>query len=194
MNATNNDLEKIKEYARAILDIGRATGDVDLLETELKSVRDEIVSNLNLKKYLTDPSIAQSDKINMGLEILKDGASSAVRTAMVMIITLDISEYVDPLYQEFTSLVNDFKKQAYVEVVSAIELDQRTTDKIKKDVDKASGLDVRVKNTVDPSIVGGLIIKIGEKVIDLSVKNKMDDIKTKLKSIELGGEGFGTED
>ena len=65
----------------------------------------------------------------------------------------------------------------------------------KKDiVDSASGLDVRVRNTVNESIIGGLIIKIGEKVIDLSVKNKMDDIKTKLKSIELGGGGFGTED
>ena len=56
------------------------------------------------------------------------------------------------------------------------------------------GLDVRVRNTVDPSIIGGLVIKIGEKVIDLSVKNKMEDIKSKLKSVELGGEGFGTED
>ena len=70
----------------------------------------------------------------------------------------------------------------------------QSLDKIKKDVDAASGLDVRIRNTIDPSIIGGLIIKIGEKVIDLSVKNKMDDIKAKLKSIELGGEGFGTED
>jgi F-type H+-transporting ATPase subunit delta len=193
MNTTNN-IQKIKEYARAILDMGKATGDVDLLETELKSVKDEIVSNLDLKKYLTDPSIAQSDKIKIGLEILRDGASSAVKTALVMIITLDIAEYVETLYQEFTSQVNDFRKQVYVEVVSAIDLDQGIIDKIKKDVDAASGLDVRIRNTIDPSIIGGLIIKIGEKVIDLSVKNKMDDIKAKLKSIELGGEGFGTED
>lgn len=194
MNATNDNPEKLKEYARAILDIGRAAGDVDLLETELKSVKDEIISNLDLKKFLTDPSIAQSDKIKMALEILDEGASSAVKTALVMMITLDISEHAEALYQEFTSLVNNFKKQAYVEVVSAIELDRETVEKIKNDVDAASGLDVRVRNTVNSSIIGGLIIKIGEKVMDLSVKNKMEDIKAKLKSIELGGEGFGIED
>jgi len=192
MNTKNNNPEKLKEYGRAILDIGKAAGTLDLLEIELKSVKDEIVSNLDLKRYLTNPSIAQSDKIRLGLEMLDENASSSVKTALVMIISLEITEEIETLFETFTGLVNEFNKQAYVEVVSAIELDRTTIDKIKKDVDTASGLDVRVRNTVNSSIIGGLIIKIGEKVIDLSVKNKMEDIKAKLKSIELGGEGFGT--
>ena len=193
MNARDNN-GKFQEYARAILDIGKATGDLDLLESELKVLKDEIVSNLDLKKYLTDPSIAQPERIKTGMEILEEGSTPAVKTTLAMIITLDMTENIEPLYDAFTELVNDFKKQAYVEVVSAIELDSGTLGKIKKDVDAASGLDVRIRNTVDGSIIGGLIIKIGEKVIDLSIKNKMDDIKTRLKSVDLGGEGFGTED
>jgi len=194
MDARDNNPERLQEYARALLDIGRATGDIDLLEAELKELKDEIISNLDLKKYLTDQSIVQSERIKTGMDMLADGGSPAIKTALAMIITLDITEQIEALYEAFTALVNAFKKQAYVEVVSAIELDQETIDMIKKDVDAASGLDVRVRNTVDSSIIGGLIIKIGEKIIDLSVKNKMDDIKARLKSVELGGEGFGTED
>jgi F-type H+-transporting ATPase subunit delta len=193
MSARDNN-GKFAEYARAILDIGKATGDLDLLESEFKVLKDEIVSNLDLKKYLTDPSIAQPERIKTSMEILEEGATPAVKTALAMIITLDMTEHIEPLYDAFTELVNDFKKQAYVEVISAIELDADTLEKIKKDVDDASGLDVRIRNTVDGSIIGGLIIKIGEKVIDLSVKNKMDDIKARLKSVDLGGEEFGTED
>ncbi len=185
---------RLTEYARAILDIGKATGDLDLLESEFKVLKDEIVSNLDLKKYLTDPSIAQPERIKTGVEILEEGASPAVKTALAMIITLDMTEQIEPLYNEFTQLVDDFKKQAYVEVISAIELDEGTLGMIKKDVDTASGLDVRIRNTVDSSIIGGLVIKIGETVIDLSVKNKMEDIKARLRSVDLGGEGFGTED
>jgi len=185
---------RLTEYARAILDIGKATGDLDLLESEFKVLKDEIVSNLDLKKYLTDPSIAQPERIKTGVEILEEGASPAVKTALAMIITLDMTEQIEPLYDEFTQLVDDFKKQAYVEVISAIELDEGTLGMIKKDVDTASGLDVRIRNTVDSSIIGGLVIKIGETVIDLSVKNKMEDIKARLRSVDLGGEGFGTED
>jgi len=185
---------RLTEYARAILDIGKATGDLDLLESEFKVLKDEIVSNRDLKKYLTDPSIAQPERIKTGVEILEEGASPAVKTALAMIITLDMTEQIEPLYNEFTQLVDDFKKQAYVEVISAIELDEGTLGMIKKDVDTASGLDVRIRNTVDSSIIGGLVIKIGETVIDLSVKNKMEDIKARLRSVDLGGEGFGTED
>jgi len=185
---------RLTGYARAILDIGKATGDLDLLESEFKVLKDEIVSNLDLKKYLTDPSIAQPERIKTGVEILEEGASPAVKTALAMIITLDMTEQIEPLYNEFTQLVDDFKKQAYVEVISAIELDEGTLGMIKKDVDTASGLDVRIRNTVDSSIIGGLVIKIGETVIDLSVKNKMEDIKARLRSVDLGGEGFGTED
>ena len=139
MDSAENKNLRLQEYARALLDIGKGTGDLDLLESELKV-------------------------------------------------------FMEALYRAFTILVNDFRKQAYVEVVSAIELDQETIAMIKRDVDAASGLDVHIRNTVDGSIIGGLIIKMGGKVIDLSVRNKMEDIRARLKSVDLGGEGFGTED
>lgn len=194
MSTANNKNGKLREYARAILDIGKATGDIDLLESEFNVLKGEIASNLDLKKYLTDTSIAQPEKLKTGMEILKGSASPAVKAVLAMIITLDITENIEALYEAFTALVDDFRKQVHVEVVSAMELDRETVDMIKREVDAASGLDVRVRNTVDGSIIGGLVIKIGGKVIDLSVKNKIEDIKARLKSVDLGGEGFGTED
>jgi len=191
MSSTIKTPKKLIDYASAILDMDKA---VNILEIELKALKSEIVSNLDLKKYLTEPSMIQSDRMKASLNMLKDGASPATKAAMAMIVILDLVEDMEEIHNTFTGLVNDFKKQAYVEVISAIELDEGTMKNIKEDVDRASALDVRIRNTVDESIIGGLIIKIGEKVIDLSVRNKMEDIKAKLKSIELGGEEFGAED
>ncbi len=190
-----NKLEEVSvgHYARAILDIGKAEKSVDLLESEFKTLQEAIVSDLDLKKYLTDPSVEKTAKINMGLKILEKDSSVSIRTVLVMIITADIVEDIEKIYNIFTGFVSDFKKQVYVEVVSAIELDGDTISKIKEDVDRASGLEVRIRNTVDPDIIGGLVLKIGEKIVDLSVKNKMKDIRAKLKSIELGGGEFGAE-
>jgi len=181
-------------YARAMLDIGRAEKSVDLLESEFKILKEAVVSDLDLKKYLTDPSVKKTAKIDMALKVLESGASNAVRIVLVMMIMAGITEDIEEIYNIFTGLVSDFKKQVYVEVVSPVELDIMTVSKIKEDVDAASGLDVRIRNTVDPDIIGGLILKIGEKIIDLSLKNKIEDIRAKLKSIELGGEEFGAED
>ncbi len=91
------------------------------------------------------------------------------------------------------SLPTRYKKQVSVEVISAIELDEQMLAEIKKDVDSKTGLDVRVKNTVDKNIIGGLLIKIGERIIDLSVKNKIEDLKSKLKALDIRGEDFGFE-
>jgi F-type H+-transporting ATPase subunit delta len=182
-----------KHYARAILDIGKAEKAVDLLEAEFKTLKEAVVSDLDLKKYLTDPSVEKTAKIDMALKVLEDGASSAVRTVLVMMIMAGITEDIEEIYNIFTGLVSDFKKQVFVEVVSSIELDSGTISKIKEDVDNASGLDVRIRNTVDPDIIGGLVLKIGEKIVDLSIKNKIEDIRAKLKSIELGGEEFGAK-
>ncbi|MCJ7472236.1 MAG: ATP synthase F1 subunit delta [Actinobacteria bacterium] len=180
-------------YARAILDIGKAEKAVDLLETEFKTLKEAVISDLDLKKYLTDPSVEETHKINMALKVLGENASVSIRTVFVMLIMVDIVEDIEEIYNIFVGFVSDFKKQIYVEVVSVIELDDMTISKIKEDVDRASGLDVRIRNTVDPDIIGGLVLKIGEKIIDLSLKNKIEDIRAKLKSIELGGEEFGAE-
>ena len=180
-------------YARAILDIGKAEKAVDLLETEFKTLKEAVISDLDLKKYLTDPSVGKTTKINMALKVLGEGASVSIRAVFTILIMADIVEEIEWIYNIFVGFVSDFKKQVYVEVVSSIELDSGTISKIKEDVDNASGLDVRIRNTIDPDIIGGLVLKIGEKIVDLSVKNKIEDIRAKLKSIELGGEGFGTK-
>ena len=60
-------------------------------------------------------------------------------------------------------------------------------------MDVKTGMDVEIRNTVDCGIIGGVIIKIGDKVIDSSVKGKINDLKAKLESIELKGEDFGIE-
>jgi F-type H+-transporting ATPase subunit delta len=180
-------------YARAILDIGKAEKAVDLLEAEFKTLKEAVISDLDLKKYLTDPSVGKTTKINMALKVLGEDASVSIRTVFTVLIMADIVEEIEGIYNIFVGFVSDFKKQVYVEVISVIELDGGTISKIKEDVDNASGLDVRIRNTVDPDIIGGLVLKIGEKIVDLSVKNKIEDIRAKLKSIELGGEGFGAK-
>jgi len=91
-------------------------------------------------------------------------------------------------------LTNSFKEHKTIEVISAVYLDNEQLDRIKKEVDAKTGLDVTVKNIVDENIIGGLVLKIGESIVDLSVKNRIEDLKSKLKALEIRGEGFGAED
>lgn len=180
-------------YASAVFNLARAENAIDRVENELGQLKDEIIFNLDLKKYLADTAIQSSEKIKSMLNILGDDASRSIKTISAMIILFDALDYTEQIYKDYIELTNQYKKQVSVEVISAIELDDEILLEIKKDVDSKTGLDVRVKNTVDKSIIGGLLIKIGERIIDLSVKNKIEDLKSKLKALEIRGEDFGFE-
>ena len=184
---------KSNYYAQAVFNVARAENMVDQVEDELRQLKDEITNNLELKKNLTDPSIENYEKIKVMLEILGDDGSKAIKSFAAMMIILDAIDSFEQTYKDFVELANQLKRQVSIEVISVIELDKEILNEIKEHVDKKTGLDVRIKNVLDKDIIGGIVIKIGDKVIDLSIKDKLEDLKNKLKALDLRGEDFGTE-
>lgn len=184
---------KSNYYAQAVFNVARAENMVDQVEDELRQLKDEITNNLELKKNLTDPSIENYEKIKVMLEILGDDGSKAIKSFAAMMVILDAIDSFEQTYKDFVELANQLKRQVSIEVISVIELDKEILNEIKEHVDKKTGLDVRIKNVLDKNIIGGLVIKIGDKVIDLSIKDKLEDLKNKLKALDLRGEDFGTE-
>lgn len=184
---------KSNYYAQAVFNVARAENMVDQVEDELGQLKDEITNNLELKKNLTDPSIENYEKIKVMLEILGDDGSKAIKSFAAMMVILDAIDSFEQTYKDFVELANQLKRQVSIEVISVIELDKKILNEIKENVDKKTGLDVRIKNVLDKNIIGGLVIKIGDKVIDLSIKDKLEDLKNKLKALDLRGEDFGTE-
>ncbi|MHB1275547.1 MAG: ATP synthase F1 subunit delta [Candidatus Humimicrobiaceae bacterium] len=181
---------KTDYYASAFLDIAEAENVLDGFEEEFRQLKDAVVNDLDLKKFLTDPSVETPEKIRFAFKIFGENSTNAIRAAMATIITMDIIESIEGIYNKFVLLVNKIKTQIMVEVVSVIKLDDKLMKEIKKSIDEKTKLDVRLKNVVDKNIIGGLLIKIGDKIIDLSVKSKINDLKTRLHSLELGGEEF----
>jgi ATP synthase F1 delta subunit len=179
--------------ARAVFELARAEGTVDRVEDELGQLSGEIMHNLDLKKLVTDPAIQDVEKIRAILTILGPDSTDAIKSFASTAIIMKLFESVEQIYKDYIEITNKFKKQVSVEVISAIELENSILQGIKKEVDSKTGLDVRVRNTVDSKVIGGIIIKIGERIIDLSIKNKIEDLKTKLKALELRGEDFGFE-
>jgi len=190
---TENKKFKSDYYARALFNLATAENAVERAEEELGQLKDAILYNLELKKYLSDPSIRQDQRIKALLEIIEQGSSNAIKAFSAMIIILGLGELIEQVYQDYVKLTNQFKKQVMINVISAVNLEKEVLEQIKKDVDIKTGLDVRINNIVDTGIIGGIIIKIGQRVIDLSIKNKIEGMRQKLKSLELKGEYIGTE-
>jgi F-type H+-transporting ATPase subunit delta len=84
--------------------------------------------------------------------------------------------------EAFVSLSQEKKNKVLAEVTSAVSLTPELTDKLKDTLAKNTGKNISVKNTVDAAILGGLIIKMEDKIIDLSVRRRLGALQDSLRS------------
>ena len=178
--------KKISRYAKSFFDIALAEDELGIFEKEFDSVINELSANLKLKSFLINPKIEAYEKIKYMLSALDKNSSRSIRSVMSLIITMNLTDYLRLIKEEFVKLVDNYKNQLRVEVTSAVMIDKELLLKIKKEIDKKTGLDSRISNVIDASLIGGILIKINDKVIDLSIKNKIEKLRSDLKSIEVG--------
>lgn len=178
--------KKISRYAKSFFDIALAEDELGIFEKEFDSVINELSANLKLKSFLINPKIEAYEKIKYMLSALDKNSSRSIRSLMSLIITMNLTDYLRLIKEEFVKLVDNYKNQLRVEVTSAVMIDKELLLKIKEEIDKKTGLDSRISNVIDASLIGGILIKINDKVIDLSIKNKIEKLRSDLKSIEVG--------
>jgi len=130
--------------------------------------------------------LAEQEKLNSKLKKLLSNSSDGK--------TKIIEDILDILGERKNNNGPEMEAGAEAGVLSVIELNENIKEEIKRILENKTGLNIGIKNRIDKSILGGIVIKIGDRVIDLSIKNKIEDLRTKLRSIKLEGGDFDTKD
>jgi ATP synthase F1 delta subunit len=130
--------------------------------------------------------LAEQEKVNLELKELLSN-SSAGKTKI-------IEDILEILGKRKNGGKTEMEAGVEAEVLSVIDVSENMKEEIKGVLENKTGLNIGIKNRIDRSILGGIIIKIGDRVIDLSIKNKIEDLRARLKSIRLEGEDFDTND
>jgi len=167
-------------YAQALLEIARAETVVQQIEEELFRLRELLKSNPNLLEFLKDPNVTREGKRHALGELFQGRVHSLVLNTLIAISDADRMNRLLPVIEEFTALAAASRQQVAGEIVSAIKLDQATLDKLAAELTHVTGKNVQLFQKVDPAILGGAIIKVGEQIIDGSLRRKLDQIKETL--------------
>ena len=130
--------------------------------------------------------MAEQEKLNSKLKKLLSN-SSAGKTKI-------IEDILDILGERKNNNGSEMEAGVEAEVLSVIELNENIKEEIKRILENKTGLNIGIKNRIDKSILGGIVVKIGDRVIDLSIKNKIEDLRAKLRSMKLEGGNFDTKD
>lgn len=175
-----------KTYGDALFELALEKNIIDSAYEEAAAVKQVFLDNDELIKLLNHPKIDKEDKIQVIENIFKGNVSDDFTGFLTVIVKKDRHNDIYSILDYFMARVKEYKKIGVAYVVSAVEL----SDSIKKDVEKrlletTSYSEFEMNYTVDRSIIGGMVIRIGDRVVDSSIKTKIDRLSRDLLKTRL---------
>ncbi len=172
--------ERIRAYAEALYAIARAEGPLDEIEDELFRFARVLDGSEELREKLSDPHIAPSVRQQIVTDLLGGKATPATVNLVGMVVGIgrarDLSAIVSAMVETSAHRAN----KEVAEVRSAIPLTDDQKSRLADALGQATGKEVEVKVIVDESIKGGVLARVGDTVIDGSVRRRLDQLRNSL--------------
>jgi F-type H+-transporting ATPase subunit delta len=171
----------IRGYAQALFSVVSAEGELDRVEDELFRFGKVLQTNHELKQALSDKSldVGQREKV---LEELLEGKVSPHTLGLVkFIVAQGRARQLPQILEGLSELAAEARNTVVADVRSAIPLDSKQRERLEKSLSKATGKKVEVKVIVDPSLIGGVVAKVGDTVIDGTIKRRLEQLREQVK-------------
>lgn len=171
---------RIDGYATAILELAKAEGELERIGDELFRIARAFESSNELREALTDPRLAAERKKAV-VDDLLGGKSSPLAVNLVnFVVGLGRASDLPAIADRLAERAAAARNKVIAEVRSASELDEETIARLAASLGRATGRDVEVKTVVDPSVIGGVVARVGDVVIDGTVHHRLDEIRDTL--------------
>ncbi len=170
-------------YASAIFDLGRETNTLEALETDFAALTTMISSSEDLQRLVGSPAYSRDSQLKaMSALMSKAGSSDTTARFVKLMISKGRLGVLPGAIQGFTDMLADHRSETVAEVTSATPLTDAQRDKLAANLKSSFGKDVKINASVDPSLLGGLIVKVGSKMIDSSLKAKLAGLQLAMKA------------
>jgi F-type H+-transporting ATPase subunit delta len=172
--------DRTTAYARAMFDVARAEGDLGRIGDELFRFARALEGSDELREALTDPHLPASRRQQIVEDLLGGKADPSTIALVGMAVGTGRARELPAIIDSLVAMSAAQANRAVAEVRSAIDLtdDQRT--RLASAIESATGKQVEVKVIVDPSVLGGVVARIGDTVIDGSVRHRLEQLKEQL--------------
>ena len=163
-------------YAKAILDVAQAKGKAELVNQDMKVIVNAINESDELKSFLANPVIKDQIKLNALYEIFAQ-ASEETKALFNLLLQNKRFEIVEAIATKYTALFDELNGIETAFVTTAVEMTDDLRAKVLAKIKQLSDKEVSIVNTVNPDIIGGFIIRIGDKQFNASIADKLSQLK-----------------
>lgn len=171
-----------RRYAKALLMIGKTDGKADNYKDELDGFASLIAREMALEQVINNPLYnAEERKKVLSSLIVKLNLSKVMASFLKLLFDKGRFSFLGAINEFYQKLADDLKGVARASLVSANELSSEAVEKIRKALSKKTGKDIVLDIKTDPALIGGVVTKIGDLVLDGSIKTQLLNMRESLK-------------
>ena len=169
-------------YATALFELARDQNSVDAVEADLNKFDALLNESADLKRLVRSPVFSAGAQSKALDAVLAKAGIGGVSANLLKVLTANRRLFaVADVIRAYRALVAKFKGEASAEVTVAEALSDKNLDSLKAALKSVTGKDVALNVKVDPSIIGGLVVKLGSRMVDSSLRTKLNSIKHAMK-------------
>jgi len=177
--------EIARQYSKALYEIGEENDNLFELYDEIKELLKTIKENGELHQALFHQRVLVEEKQRLFKRVFEDKLSNDIYKFMMLLIKKRRIYFLETIVEEFRRQVYKHENIITVEVTTAIEMSSEMKEKLKNKLNEHVNKKIEMEEYRDPDIIGGMIIKIGDYLIDGSIKSKLESLKEHIKKIPL---------
>lgn len=175
-------MEEIAQvYARSLFEVAKEQSKLDVVKEQLGQFADALDGNRELSIYFFSPYFSTTEK-SEGLGRLLEGVDPTVENFLKLLIENHRMPVVFRVRREYDALWEEEHKLLPVTVTSAVALDEATVKSIGDAIGRQTGQQVELTANVDPDVLGGLIVRVGNSILDASIRNRLENLRRSVAS------------
>ena len=170
-------------YAQALFEVGEETQTTSELYQELKQLVKILNENKDLYNFLKSPLIGREDKKNVMKNIFENQLSKNMNNFLKIVIDKDRMSAIGNIQESYKNLLNDKNNILEGTVITAVALNEKEIKDLEKNLSTKYNKNVTLTNVVDETILGGVLVKLGNEEIDGTVKTRLSKMKKQLSQV-----------
>jgi F-type H+-transporting ATPase subunit delta len=174
--------DRIGGYATAVVAVAEAEGALVKVEDELFTFAKAVEQSPQLREAVTNRALPVENRIELVRDVLGDRVHPATLSLVSFLIEADRARDLTKIAERVVAIAAEQRQHEVAEVRSAVPLSDAQRERLAQALSRATGRQVEVKVVVDPTVVGGVVARVGDEVFDGSVASRLEDAKQVLGS------------
>lgn len=170
-------------FVDALLDVAKKKGTFEQVEKDLDLVCNVITKFDNFRKILFHPSVTRDEKKKLIKKVFGESVSDLTRNFLNLLVDRRKEELLELIPEIYRETINEKKGVLKAKIQTVEPLTEERLNNLRKRLDRLTGKTVEIEAVQEPNILGGMVVQIGNKMIDGSVASRLKDLKTRLMEV-----------